>query len=109
MAKHNAKAICKEKTGMCLLEMFCYLLYDNIINDHYQYFIFLLQITKETHSFNFAEASFDDMHSFRTLENERMQKEHELRIKNMAEVHNQVMANLKLQNQILNKHLETLK
>lgn len=46
------------------------------------------------------------MHDFRVLENERLQKEHEQRIKNIAEIHNQVMENLKLQNKILLKNYE---
>ncbi|CAG4969512.1 unnamed protein product [Colias eurytheme] len=45
-------------------------------------------------SFDFAEASFKDMHSFRMLENERLQKEHELRMTQMAEMHIRVMKNL---------------
>lgn len=48
------------------------------------------------------------MHNFRLLENERLQKEHELRMKNLAEIHEQVMENLKLQNQIFLKTLENL-
>lgn len=41
------------------------------------------------------------MHHYRVLENERLQKEHELRLKNMADLHSQVMRNLKLQEEYL--------
>lgn len=68
----------------------------------------MLQPSKEC-KFNFTKASFDDMHHFRALENERMQKEHELRVKQMTEIHNQMLINLKLQQQILEKKLATNK
>ncbi|XP_045488463.1 uncharacterized protein LOC123690038, partial [Pieris rapae] len=58
-------------------------------------------------TFSFLEASYEDMHRFRALENERLQIEHECRVKNMAEVHSQVMINLKLQTEILMKTLES--
>lgn len=56
--------------------------------------------------FNFAEASFEDMHELRVLESERQKKEHELRIKCAAEIHTQVMVNLKLQEDLLHKMLD---
>lgn len=56
--------------------------------------------------FNFAEASYEDMHNLRVLESERQQKEHELRMKCMAEIHSQIMINLKLQQETYRKFLE---
>ncbi|XP_034839884.1 uncharacterized protein [Maniola hyperantus] len=63
--------------------------------------------TKNKDSFDLGKSSYEDMHHFRVLENERMQKEHEVRLKNMEEQHSQVMANLTLQNEILKKTLES--
>ncbi|XP_045486426.1 uncharacterized protein LOC111001025 [Pieris rapae] len=64
---------------------------------------------KASSSFSFAEASYQDMHNFRALENERLQKEHECRLKNMAELHDQAMLNSKLQTEVLMKTLESFK
>ncbi|CAG9792696.1 unnamed protein product [Diatraea saccharalis] len=61
-----------------------------------------------TKTFNFGESSYEDMHNYRKRDDERLQKEHELRMKNMAEIHNQVMINLKLQKEILEKFLNTI-
>ncbi|XP_045530354.1 uncharacterized protein LOC123718041 isoform X2 [Pieris brassicae] len=64
---------------------------------------------KASSNFSFGEASNADVHSIYALENERLQIEHEHRVKNMAEIHSQIMVNLKLQTEILMKTLESLK
>ncbi|XP_045531918.1 uncharacterized protein LOC123718947 [Pieris brassicae] len=61
-------------------------------------------------SSNFSgEASCADMYRFWATQNERSQKEHELKLKNMAEKHSQLMINLKLQSLMFMKTLEKLK
>uniref|UniRef100_S4P3C7 Uncharacterized protein n=1 Tax=Pararge aegeria TaxID=116150 RepID=S4P3C7_9NEOP len=54
-------------------------------------------------SFNFWKSSYQDMHRFRVLRDKRLQQEHEIRMKNMAELQSQAMENLKLQYEFLKK------
>uniref|UniRef100_A0A2A4JD93 Regulatory protein zeste n=1 Tax=Heliothis virescens TaxID=7102 RepID=A0A2A4JD93_HELVI len=57
---------------------------------------------------NISEKHYEDMRYYRDMENNRLEKEHLLRMRTMQEQHNQLMKNLRLQEEILKKQLSKI-
>lgn len=57
---------------------------------------------------NFSENHYEDMRYYRDMENNRLEKEHLLRIRTMQDQHNQLMKNLRLQEEILRRQLKKI-